>query len=81
MSSSDSEEPGCSTGSATPRKKSKLYYKQAFKQEWMTENEFKDWVRPEPKDKFSAYCSVCDCTVKCCNRTRLLSHKNSSKQA
>ena len=31
--------------------------------------------------RLGLYCSVCDCTLKCCNRTRLLSHKNSSKHA
>ena len=81
MSSSDSEEAGCSTDKTPPRKKTRISYKQAFKQEWMTDVDFKDWVKPDPKDKFSALCAICDCTLKSCNKTRLLSHKTSSKHA
>ena len=80
--SSDEDQPGCSsTYHSPPRKKAKVWYKQAFKQEWLEEEEFKSWVKADPSDKFSAVCCVCDATIKNCSKSRLLSHKNSTKHA
>lgn len=39
-----------------PVKKTKMWYKQAFKQEWLQEEEFKSWLQADPSDKFSAVC-------------------------
>ena len=79
--SADEDQPGCSSYHSPPRKKTKTWYKQAFKQEWLQEEEFKSWVKPDPSDKFSAVCSVCDAAIKNCSKSRLLSHKNSTKHA
>lgn len=82
---SDHSEPdeilpsGSGTASTPPRKKAKMWYQQSFRQEWLTDVEFKDWLKADPKDKYVAFCSVCDTKLKHCNRSRLLNHKLSSK--
>lgn len=62
-----------------PGKKKKLWYRQGFCEDWLTVDELKDWLKPDPSDKFAALCSVCDCKLKNCNRVSLLNHKDSSK--
>lgn len=52
MSDSELEKAHCSAVS-TPKKKIKTLYKQSFKQQWMTDENFKDWVKPDPSDKYS----------------------------
>ena len=78
--SSDEDDPGCSsTCHSPPRKKAKVWYKQAFKQEWLEEEEFKSWVKADPSDKFSAVCCVCDATIKNCSKSYGLVAKKESK--
>ncbi|XP_045616587.2 lipoamide acyltransferase component of branched-chain alpha-keto acid dehydrogenase complex, mitochondrial isoform X2 [Procambarus clarkii] len=62
-----------------PRKKSKVWYQQVFNNEWLRDPDLKTWLKPDSNDKFSAVCNVCDCKLKNCNKSSLLSHKNSKK--
>lgn len=70
---------GPSGSGSPPGKKKKIWYRQNFNTEWLKVDELKDWLKPDPNDKFGALCSVCDCKLKCCNKTALLNHKDSSK--
>lgn len=68
-SSDDSPFPGCSSYSAAPKKKGKIIktqYQQACKQDWLHDEELKNLVIPDPKDKFCAICRVCDYNLKIC---------------
>ena len=76
---SDSEEPGVSGYSTPPKKKTKVWYQQSFKKEWLVDPEFKDWLQADAKDKYAAVCTICDAKLKNCNRSRLLTHKTSAK--
>lgn len=79
MSESGDPEPGVSGSNTPPRKKSKGWYQQSFNPEWLQDPELKDWVKPDPKDKNGAFCSVCDWKLKNCNKSALMKHKASSK--
>jgi len=72
--------PGSSAGSDTPpRKKVKLWYKQAFNDEWLSDPELKDWIRPDSSNRYAVVCTVCSTTLANVNKTGLLAHKNTSK--
>lgn len=49
----DSEEAGSSGNVTTPKKKAKVWYQQAFKIERMEDDELKDWIQPDPTDKYT----------------------------
>ena len=76
---SDSEEPGVSGYSTPPKKKTKTWYQQCFKKEWLMDPELKDWLQTDVKDKYAAVCTISDVKLKNSNRTRLLTHKTSAK--
>ena len=61
------------------KKKAKFWYQQAFKKEWMEDEDLKDWVQPASGDKYAVQCSVCNCKLKNCNKSSLLAHKASLK--
>lgn len=76
-----SESPtASSSGDKTPpKKKQKLWYSQSFNQDWLTDPELKDWIKPDPKDKNVVHCVVCESKLKNPNKAGLLSHKVTSK--
>lgn len=77
--SEDSEEAGYSGTSTPPKKKVKMWYQQAFKKEWMEDDQLKDWIQPDPKDKYAVLCTVCSSKMKNCNKSSLFAHKVSMK--
>ena len=80
MSSEEVPEPGCSAGNDTPpRKKAKVWYKQAFSDEWLLYPELKDWAKPDSSNRYAVVCTVCSTTLSNVNKTGLLAHKNTSK--
>ena len=62
-----------------PKKKPKVWYNQAFKSDWLNDPELKDWIKPDPADRFVVYCTVCDSKMKNCNKSGLMAHKETSK--
>jgi len=62
-----------------PRKKSKVWYQQAFCEEWMADGELKDWIKPDSGNRYAAICTVCSCTLTNVNKTALLAHKVTQK--
>ncbi|KAK0066447.1 hypothetical protein Bpfe_003879 [Biomphalaria pfeifferi] len=72
MSENDSNE-------VTETKKKKKWYMQSFREKWLEDPDFCDWLQPDYNDKTSSYCSVCKCYLRHCNRSMLLSHKQSKK--
>lgn len=76
-----SESPTASSSGDTtpPKKKQKLWYSQSFNQDWLTDPELKDWIKPDPKDKNVVHCVVCESKLKNPNKAGLLSHKVTSK--
>ena len=46
----------------TPKKRK--WYAQCFKQEWLMEMEFKEWLEQDSNDKDSSYCKACKVTLK-----------------
>ena len=61
------------------KRKKKMWYNQSFSSEWLTDPEFKDWIKADPKDKNVVLCVVCDCKLKNPNKGGLISHKATSK--
>lgn len=70
---------GASTPVTPPKKRSKVWYQQAFRQEWLSDVEFKDWLQADSKDKHVVICTVCDTKLRNCNRFKLMTHKSSTK--
>ena len=80
LSGQGDPEPGGRSGSNIPPwKKSKGWYQQSFNSGWLEDPELKDWVKPDPKDKYGALCNVCDWKLKNCTKSALLKHKVSAK--
>lgn len=80
LSDSDREVTSGPSGASTPpKKKMKIWYKQAVRQEWLKDDEFKDWLKIDPEDKHTAICTVCDTKLKNCNKFKLKTHKSSNK--
>lgn len=67
------------SSSEPPRKKAKPWYKQAFNDEWLTDIELKDWIQPDPNNRFRVKCKVCSCSFKNTNKSGLLAHKRRRK--
>lgn len=70
---------GASTPVTPPKKRSRPWYQQAFRQEWLSDEEFKDWLQADSQDKHVAICTVCDAKLRNCNRFKLMTHKSSTK--
>ncbi len=62
-----------------PRKMRKRWYVQNFKEEWLKDPEFKDWLREDSKEKGASYCICCDMKLKNANKSMLTTHKNTPK--
>lgn len=60
-------------------KQKRKWYSMSFKQSWLKEEEFKDWVTQDSKDKNSTYCKCCNVTLKNANKSMLLKHRSSAK--
>lgn len=59
LSDSDREVTSGPSGASTPpKKKMKIWYKQAVRQEWLKDDEFQDWLKIDPEDKHTAICTV-----------------------
>ncbi|KAK3894616.1 hypothetical protein Pcinc_001594 [Petrolisthes cinctipes] len=71
---------GASGSGTPPKKRAKIWYQQAFKAEWMDEPEFKNWLMPDPTNKYIAVYSVCNMKLKNCNKSSLIAHQNSIKR-
>lgn len=57
--SSESDEAGPSS----PKKTKKRQYKQKFRNEWLEDNEFKKWLKCDPKNEYRAMCVFCNATM------------------
>jgi len=63
-----------------PRKKLKQQsYSQAFCEEWLTDSELKEWIKPDSNNRYAAICTICSCTLTNTNKTGLLAHKTTQK--
>ena len=71
----------CSSAETPPKKKGKIWYDHAFCDEWLRDSELKDWIKPDPNNRYAAMCRVCSCTLTKPNRTALLAHKNTMKHS
>lgn len=58
-----------------------LWYQQAFKGEWLEDPEMSSWLVPDYTDKYSGYCTVCECKMKNCNKSTLKRHIKSRKHS
>lgn len=58
-----------------------LWYQQVFKGEWLEDPDMSSWLLPDYNDKYSGYCTVCDCKMKNCNKSTLKRHIKSRKHA
>ncbi|KAK3871728.1 hypothetical protein Pcinc_023144 [Petrolisthes cinctipes] len=70
------------TGSGNKRiseKGGKLWYRQTFKGEWLEDPELNTWLAPDYNDKYSGYCTVCECKLKNCNKSTIKRHLRSRK--
>jgi Domain of unknown function (DUF4371) len=62
-----------------PRKKQATWYKQPFNEEWLQIEEFKEWLKPEPGNKYASKCTVCDTKLLGVNKSALMKHAQTSK--
>ncbi|KAI8772533.1 Uncharacterized protein BgiBS90_027013 [Biomphalaria glabrata] len=62
-----------------PAKKKKKWYHQNFREEWLDDPEFADWLQPDENDRTCSYCIYCKASLKHANRSMLMSHKKTSK--
>ena len=63
---------------SNPPKKRK-WYTQAFKQEWLNNPEFSEWLSQDRNNSDVSYCKCCDVTLKNANKTMLTKHMNTNK--
>lgn len=61
------------------QEKKKKWYNMSFKEEWLKNPEFKDWLMQDPSDKESSFCKSCKTTIKNANKSMLLRHMQSFK--
>ena len=74
--------PGSSSNLMTgspPRKKVKPWYQQKFCEEWLNDNDLKDWIKKDSNNRYAAVCTVCSYTFSNANKTTLLAHKETQK--
>jgi len=57
------------TADTPPNKKAKQWYQQAFCDEWLADSELKDWVKPDPGNRYAAICTVCSSSLTHVNKT------------
>ncbi|XP_047739955.1 uncharacterized protein LOC125178996 [Hyalella azteca] len=62
-----------------PRKVAKKWYKQSFKEEWLHEKDFKEWLQEDSKEKGVSYCACCKTQIKNANRSMLMAHCKTAK--
>lgn len=79
MSSHKKPAAGCSQASPPPKKGK--WYKQNFREAWLSDPELKDWVARDANDSLAAICTVCNCKLLDANKTGLLRHRKSNKHA
>lgn len=48
----------------SPKKKLKTWYVQSFKDEWLEDENFKDWLKKDNVNKNNSYCVCCNFTIK-----------------
>ncbi|XP_066938281.1 uncharacterized protein [Macrobrachium rosenbergii] len=63
----------------SPKKRRKMWYKPAFKAEWLQEPEFKDWLKRDSTNGNNSYCICCGISIKNANKSMSLAHKNTDK--
>lgn len=78
---SKSQNPTASSSgdNSPPKKKTKVWYSQSFNSEWLNDPEFKDWIKPDPNDKYIVHCIVCDSKLKNPNKGGLRYIESCSK--
>lgn len=62
-----------------PRKLAKKWYIQSFKEEWLHEKEFKEWLQEDSKERGVSYCACCKTQIKNANRSMLMAHCKTAK--
>lgn len=60
-----------------PKKVSKKWYNQSFKEEWLLDKNMKEWLKEDPKG--CSYCVCCNSKIRNANKSMLLSHSKTSK--
>ncbi|CAL1526054.1 unnamed protein product [Lymnaea stagnalis] len=68
-----------STPGPSKKPKSKTWYKQHFNSDWLQNPDFKDWLEPDPVDRFIVRCKQCAVTLKNANKTGLVKHMITKK--
>lgn len=63
----------------SPIKKRKIWYAQSFKDEWLEDANFKDWLKRDSINKNNSFCICCNVTIKNAGKSMLLKHKNTEK--
>ena len=75
-----SQTTGAAAVTPTRKKvKAKAWYQQVFREEWLSDSELKDWIKPDSGNRFVVICTVCSCTLSNINKTALLAHKDTVK--
>lgn len=59
--------------------KKKKRYIQAFNEKWLRNPALQDWLERDPNDKYSAFCRVCNKSLRQANKYSLMHHKESVK--
>lgn len=62
-----------------PRKMSKKWYNQSFKDEWLNDENFKEWLKEDASEKGCSYCICCETKIKNANKSMLIAHSKTSK--
>ena len=62
-----------------PEKKRKTWYVQVFRDEWLQDQNFKDWLQRDKDCKEHSYCKCCCVTLKNATKSMLITHKNTEK--
>ena len=55
--------------------KKKKWYAQCFREQWLGEADFKDWLQQEEKDKDSSYCKCYKTTLQHARKSMVMKHK------
>jgi Domain of unknown function (DUF4371) len=80
-SDSDDSHYGSSSSASTSCKirKKKVWYNQPFNSDWLHDPDLNDWIEPDPKDRYTVRCKVCDVSLTNANKSALIAHKSTQK--
>ncbi|KAK0066446.1 hypothetical protein Bpfe_003878 [Biomphalaria pfeifferi] len=64
---------------SSERRIRKRKHGQCFREEWLEDPEFMDWLQQDPLDSSSSYCTCCKSHLKHADRSMLMAHKQTMK--